>query len=65
MGGTQFYATDLYTDRAIKMIDNHPEEIPFLLYLSYTASHWPLHALPEDIRKYEGEYDEGWDAISS
>ena len=32
------------------------DENPFFLYLSYTAPHWPLHAKPEDIAKYEGKY---------
>lgn len=58
-----FYATDLYTDKAIEFINSCPNEKPFFLYLAYTAPHWPLHALPEDIRKYEGKYDVGWDAI--
>ena len=31
---------------------------PFSL-LSYNAPHWPLHAHPEDIAKYEGVYDAG------
>ncbi len=25
--------------------------------------HFPLHALPQDIEKYRGRYDAGWDAI--
>ncbi|MFP4381037.1 MAG: sulfatase-like hydrolase/transferase, partial [Candidatus Sumerlaeia bacterium] len=29
----------------------------------YTAPHWPLHALPEDIAKYEGRYRQGWDRL--
>lgn len=58
-----FYATDLYTDQAIGFIENHPEQNPFFLYLAYTAPHWPLHALPEDIEKYKGVYDEGWEVI--
>jgi len=57
------YATDLYTDKAIDYIKSHNADNPFFLYLGYTAPHWPLHALPEDIKKYEGVYDEGWDKI--
>lgn len=63
MRDTRHYATDLYTDKAIELIVNHKKELPFFLYLSYTAPHWPLHALPEDILKYEGKYDEGWVAV--
>lgn len=40
------------------------KDAPFFLYVAYTAPHWPLHALPEDIAKYEGIYrGGGWDAI--
>ncbi|MFW5832078.1 MAG: arylsulfatase [Prolixibacteraceae bacterium] len=63
MEGKEFYATDLYTDSAVNFINKHSAEKPFFLYLPYTAPHWPLHALPEDIAKYEGKYDEGWNAI--
>lgn len=28
-----------------------------------TSPHWPLHALPGDIEKYNGKYDEGWDVL--
>ncbi len=37
--------------------------ILFFLYLAYTAPHWPLHALPEDIAKYEERFERGWDAL--
>ncbi|HJN59218.1 MAG TPA: sulfatase-like hydrolase/transferase, partial [Dehalococcoidia bacterium] len=37
------------------------QETPFFLYLSYTAPHWPLHAKPNDIAKYERKYLKGWD----
>jgi arylsulfatase len=57
------YATDLYTDKAIEYIKSHNSDNPFFLYLGYTAPHWPLHALPEDIKKYEGVYDDGWEKI--
>ncbi len=33
------------------------------MYVSYTAPHWPLHALEKDIVPYEGRYEAGWDAI--
>lgn len=60
-----FYATNLYTDEAIRFINQDQSGNPFFLYLAYTAPHWPLHALPEDIAKYEGIYDVGWDTIRS
>ena len=36
-------------------------ENPFLLYLAYTAPHFPLHAPEADIAKYEQLYLQGWD----
>ena len=36
---------------------------PFFLFLSYNAPHWPLHAHPEDIVRYEGVYDDGYEVI--
>lgn len=61
-----FYMTDAFSSYGEQFIREHfdqQEEKPFLLYLSYTAPHWPLHALPEDIQKYEGKYDKGWDEL--
>jgi len=59
-----FYMTDAITDYAVKFIDQYgrgPE--PFFLYAAYTAPHWPLHAHPQDIQKYEGKYMKGWDEL--
>ena len=63
--GSQWYGTDAYTDNAAKFINEHPKkkDNPFFLYVAYTAPHWPLHALPEDIAKYKGKYAKGWDAL--
>ncbi len=64
--GKEWYSTDVYSDYAIRYIEDHTQESkdqPFLLYLAYTAPHWPLHAFPEDIQKYENTYKVGWDVI--
>ena len=58
-----FYMTDAFTDQAITFLEEHPAENPFFLYLAYTAPHWPLHALPEDIDRYRDRYVEGWDVL--
>ncbi|MFP4204107.1 MAG: arylsulfatase [Opitutales bacterium] len=59
-----FYTTDNYTDWAIELLEKKPEDKEnFLLYLSYTTPHDPLQAWPEDIKKYEGTYDEGYAPI--
>jgi arylsulfatase A-like enzyme len=62
--GEGYYSTDAYTDYAMKFLDeNKGTGKPFFLYLAYQAPHWPLHALKEDIAKYEGRYKEGWDKL--
>lgn len=59
-----FYATDAFTDKALGWLkESALDEQPFFLYLSYTAPHYPLHAWPEDIAKYKGKYDSGYEAI--
>lgn len=59
-----FYLTEAFTDNAVKFIDEYgEEEKPFFMYVAYTAPHWPLHALPEDIAKYRGKYMKGWDKL--
>ena len=61
-----FYMTDAFTDHAISFLDEHERnsaDSPFFLYLPYTAPHWPLHALPEDIDRYRGAFLMGWDEL--
>ena len=60
----KFYHTDAFTNYAIDRLDEYKnEDKPFVLYLPYTAPHYPLHAWPEDIAKYRGKYKIGWDEI--
>ncbi|MFW6410385.1 MAG: arylsulfatase [Halanaerobiales bacterium] len=59
-----FYMTEAITEKAVDFLDNQAQkEEPFFLYVPYTAPHWPLHALPEDIEKYRGEFSQGWDEL--
>lgn len=58
------YMTDAFTDHAMGYLDQHKNTRsgnPFFLYLAYTAPHFPLHALEQDIVKYESLYMQGWD----
>ena len=57
-----FYMTDAITDHAVNMLQEYTDG-PFFHYVAYTAPHWPLHALPEDIAKYKGKYKQGWDEL--
>ena len=61
-----FYMTDAISDSAVAFLKSHnrtKRDNPFFMYIAYTAPHWPLHALDEDIKKYDGIYDKGWDSI--
>jgi arylsulfatase len=62
--GKDFYLTDALTDQAVAWLAEHgkkPE--PFFLYLAYTAPHWPLHSLPEDVARCKDRYGGGWDEL--
>ena len=60
----KFYHTDNFTNYAIERLEEYKDEDkPFLLYLPYTAPHYPLHAWPEDIAKYKGKFMMGWDEL--
>jgi arylsulfatase A-like enzyme len=64
--GTDFYATIHLADRAIEQLKEHAAsyaEQPFFSFLAFAAPHFPLHALPEDIARYEDMYTSGWEAI--
>lgn len=58
-----WYVTDAITDNAVAMLKEHDTDKPFFLYVAYTAPHWPLHAWPEDIARYRGKYQSGWDKL--
>lgn len=61
-----YYATTRIADHAIKCLKEHAEKHagrPFFEYLAFTAPHFPLHALPEDIAIYRDRYLEGWEKI--
>lgn len=61
-----FYYTDAISDNAVTYLRDHADdnsEQPFFLYVSYTCAHWPMHAPEEDIAKYKGMYDGGYEPI--
>jgi arylsulfatase len=60
------YLTDAISDEMAGFIDEHfrdTPKTPFFGYLAYTAPHWPLHAMPEDLARYKGRFDAGWDTL--
>jgi arylsulfatase len=59
-----YYSTIALSDSAVSYINRYAQsDKPFFIYLAYHSPHWPLHALEEDIKKYEDTYKVGWKAI--
>ncbi|KTE38413.1 arylsulfatase [Sphingopyxis sp. HIX] len=61
-----FYSSDYFATRLIDFLGERAKESegqPFFAYLAFTAPHWPLQAHPEDIARYAGRYDDGFDAL--
>ena len=61
-----FYTTDDFANKVMEWIKAHrsvcPDK-PFFLHWALNAPHTPHQAKPEDIAKYKGRYDAGWDQI--
>ncbi|OWK34749.1 Arylsulfatase [Fimbriiglobus ruber] len=61
-----YYYTDAISEHATRFVGDHAKDHagkPFFLYVAYTAAHWPMHALPEDVAKYRGKYDTGYEPV--
>ena len=60
-----YYTTDAFADHAIQYIDENAkaDAKPFFLYLAFNAPHWPLHAPDQELDKYRGKFDMGWDRL--
>jgi len=60
---SDFYSSDNYADYMIDAIDKSHDGKPKFMYLSFTATHDPLQAPQEYIKKWEGKYDIGYDKV--
>ena len=59
-----YFYTDALAEHAVGFVKDFAEtDAPFFLYAAFTASHWPLHARPEEIAATESRYAIGWDAL--
>lgn len=59
-----FYSTRDYTNWLMQWLErDRDSKKPFFAYLAYTAPHDPLQAPPDYIAKYQGVYDEGYEAL--
>lgn len=58
------YSTDLYTERLIEYINSdRGDGKPFFALATYTSPHWPLQVPEDELDRYAGRYDEGYDAL--
>lgn len=61
-----YHFTEDMTDKAISWVRQQkalmPDK-PFFMYYAPGATHAPHHVPPEWSAKYEGRFDEGWDAL--
>lgn len=61
-----YYATTAIADHAIDFLKGHAAQTPkapFFAYVAFTAPHFPLQALEEDIQRYKGRFEEGSDVL--
>ncbi len=64
--GTGYYGTVEIASRAIGQLKEHKSkhaDKPFFAYVAFTAPHFPLQALPEDIEGIGDRYAPGWNKI--
>ena len=62
----QTYFTDLTGTYAERFVDQHfrdHADAPFLLYLAFTAPHFPIQAPERHVARYREVYAAGWDAV--
>ncbi len=58
------YSTDLYTERLIGFIEsNRVDGKPFFAFAAYTSPHWPLQVPEDEMDRYAGRYDAGYDSL--
>jgi arylsulfatase len=65
VAGNYFSATAI-ADHAIDFLKQHQAEHadqPFFAYVAFISPHFPLQAPAEDIARYKGKYDAGWDDL--
>ncbi len=59
-----YYSTEAFNEHAVEFIDAQKNsDKPFFLYVAHIAPHFPLQALPKDIKMYRGKYKRGFEKI--
>ena len=64
LNGQPFYTTRAVADFAIDFMDEMAGSgKPFFLYAAFNAPHYPLQAPEAAVKKYDGRYAAGWEAL--
>ncbi len=59
-----FYTTDANVDFSMEFLEEALDSgKPFFHYIAFNAPHYPLQAPREDVERYLGSYDVGWDEV--
>ena len=58
-----FYSTNYYTQKMLEFLESDADQGPWFAYLPYTTPHWPLQVPEDELDRYAGQYDEGYDAL--
>jgi arylsulfatase len=61
----EYHLTADLADQALGWLDDHEAfapDRPFFMYWAPGGVHGPHHVFPEWVKKYEGRFDDGWDA---
>ncbi len=64
--GTGYYSTVEIANKTIEYLKEHHAgfaDRPFFSYVAFSAPHFPLHALPEDIESVGDRYASGWNDL--
>jgi len=57
-----FYSSEFYADKIMDYIDSkRGDGAPFYAQLAFTAVHWPLQVPEDELDRYAGTYDAGYD----
>lgn len=61
---SDYYSTKTYTDKMIEFIEsNKADGKPFFAYVAHQAPHDPIQVPDNWLRRYKGEFDDGWDEL--
>jgi len=58
------YSTAVYTDKLLQYLEqDRADGKPFFAMAAYTSPHWPLQVPAEELDRYAGVFDAGYDAL--